>query len=66
VFVARQQRAVGPVDQQPGEVMGELAAVTRVDGRVIGDGRPGPMTGRLTELFRALTAREGSVVLERA
>jgi len=46
--------------------MGELAAVTRVDGRVIGDGRPGPMTGRLTELFRALTAREGSVVLERA
>ena len=46
--------------------MGELAAVTRVDGRSIGDGRPGPMTLRLTELFRALTAREGSVVLERA
>ena len=46
--------------------MGELAAVTRVDGRSIGDGRPGPMTLRLTELFRALTAREGSVVLVRA
>ncbi len=44
--------------------MGELAAVTRVDGRVIGEGRPGPVTGRLTELFRELTAREGSRVVE--
>jgi branched-chain amino acid aminotransferase len=43
--------------------MGELAAVTRVDGRVIGDGRPGPVTGRLTELFRGLTAREGTPVI---
>jgi branched-chain amino acid aminotransferase len=46
--------------------MGELAAVTRVDGRTIGDGRPGPVTGRLVELFRALVAREGTpVVTER-
>jgi branched-chain amino acid aminotransferase len=44
--------------------MGELAAVTRVDGRVIGVGRPGPVTGRLTGLFRQLTAREGTVVVE--
>jgi branched-chain amino acid aminotransferase len=43
--------------------MGELAAVTRVDGRVIGEGRPGPVTGRLTELFRELTAREGTPVV---
>jgi branched-chain amino acid aminotransferase len=43
--------------------MGELAAVTRVDGRVIGDGRPGPVTRRLSELFRAMTAREGTVVV---
>jgi len=43
--------------------MGELAAVTRVDGRVIGDGRPGPVTGRLSELFRELTAREGVAVI---
>jgi branched-chain amino acid aminotransferase len=42
--------------------MGELAPVTRVDGRVIGDGRPGPMTARLSELFRALTASEGTPV----
>jgi branched-chain amino acid aminotransferase len=42
--------------------MGELAPVTRVDGRVIGDGRPGPTTARLSELFRALTASEGTPV----
>jgi branched-chain amino acid aminotransferase len=42
--------------------MGELAAVTRVDGRLIGDGQPGPVTRRLSELFRALTAREGTVM----
>jgi branched-chain amino acid aminotransferase len=44
--------------------MGELAAVTRVDGRTIGDGRPGPTTRRLSEWFRELTAREGTVVVE--
>jgi branched-chain amino acid aminotransferase len=44
--------------------MGELAAVTRVDGRVIGDGRPGPVTQRLTEFFRELTAREGTVIVD--
>jgi branched-chain amino acid aminotransferase len=43
--------------------MGELAAVTRVDGRVIGDGMPGVMTRRLSELFGKLTAREGTVVV---
>lgn len=43
--------------------MGELAAVTRVDGRMIGDGRPGPTTRRLSELFGQLTAREGTVVV---
>ncbi|RPI17040.1 MAG: aminotransferase IV [Lysobacterales bacterium] len=46
--------------------MGELAAVTRVDGRPIGDGRPGPMTLRLTDLFRELTARDGTRVAESA
>ena len=42
--------------------MGELAAVTNVDGRTIGNGQPGPMTQRLSALFRELTAREGTVV----
>jgi branched-chain amino acid aminotransferase len=46
--------------------MGELAAVTRVDGRTIGNGRPGPITARLSELFRALTASEGAVIVEAA
>ena len=43
--------------------MGELAAVTRVDGREIGDGRPGPVTGRLRERLRELTSREGTQVV---
>ena len=43
--------------------MGELAAVTTIDGRRIGDGAVGPMTRQLTALFRALTAREGDVVV---
>lgn len=42
--------------------MGELAAVTTIDGRTIGSGKVGPMTERLTALFRELTAREGTVV----
>lgn len=44
--------------------MGELAPVTRVDGRVIGDGTPGAITGRLSKLFRELTQREGTQVVE--
>ena len=39
--------------------MGELAAVTSVDGRTIGDGTPGPMTARLRDLFtKASTSSE--------
>ncbi|HET6617902.1 MAG TPA: aminotransferase class IV [Gemmatimonadota bacterium] len=44
--------------------MGELAAVTTVDGRRIGEGEPGPMTRRLSELYRRETARMGYPVLE--
>jgi branched-chain amino acid aminotransferase len=39
--------------------MGELAAVTKVDGRTIGSGQPGPMTARLSELFAERTRTEG-------
>jgi branched-chain amino acid aminotransferase len=42
--------------------MGELTPVIQVDGRTIGDGKPGPMTARLSELFAKLTATEGVVV----
>jgi branched-chain amino acid aminotransferase len=43
--------------------MGELAAVTGVDGRMIGSGEVGPMTRRLTELFAHRTAAEGVSML---
>ena len=39
--------------------MGELTPVVEIDGRQIGNGEPGPMTARLTELFRAKTETEG-------
>jgi len=39
--------------------MGELAAVTRLDGRTIGDGSVGETTRRLSELYRELTRSEG-------
>lgn len=39
--------------------MGELAAVTKVDGRTIGSGEVGPMTQRLSALFAEGTATEG-------
>jgi branched-chain amino acid aminotransferase len=42
--------------------MGELAAVTKVDGRTIAGGQPGPMTARLTTLYKSLTATEGAPV----
>lgn len=44
--------------------MGELAAVTEVDGRAIGAGEPGPMTRRLSALYAELTATEGVRVVD--
>lgn len=43
--------------------MGELAAVTKVDGRPIGNGQPGPLTRRLGELFAQRTRDEGVRVM---
>lgn len=37
----------------------ELMPVIEVDGRSVGDGRPGPATRRLTEAFHALVRNEG-------
>lgn len=42
--------------------MGELAGVTKIDGRTIGDGRIGETTARLSELYRELTRHEGVLV----
>jgi branched-chain amino acid aminotransferase len=43
--------------------MGELTPVIEVDGRPIGDGRCGPLTIRLCELFADLTAKGGVAVV---
>ena len=44
--------------------MGEIAPVTRVDGRPIGVGAIGPVALKLAGLFRELTAREGVRVVD--
>jgi branched-chain amino acid aminotransferase len=44
--------------------MGELAGVTEIDERVIGDGAIGPMTRRLSELYGRRTATEGVPVVD--
>ena len=43
--------------------MGELASVTEIDGRPIGDGSPGPLTQRLSHLYGELTATEGFQII---
>ena len=43
--------------------MGEIAPVTDIDGRSIGDGQPGQLTLRLSELFAALVASEGTPIV---
>ena len=43
--------------------MGELAGVTKIDDREIGDGKIGPMTKRLSELYAHRTATEGMQIV---
>lgn len=40
----------------------EIIAVVKIDGRVIGDGKPGPVTARLEESYRALTQSTGEPI----
>jgi branched-chain amino acid aminotransferase len=42
--------------------MGGLAPVVAVDGRTIGDGKPGPVTAQLTALYADATATTGTLV----
>jgi branched-chain amino acid aminotransferase len=44
--------------------MGELASVLKVDNRQIGDGKVGPMTKRLSDLYAKRTASEGVQVID--
>jgi branched-chain amino acid aminotransferase len=44
--------------------MGELAGITEIDMKIIGDGKVGPMTKRLSELYLRRTVREGVQVVD--
>jgi len=44
--------------------MGELAGITALDGRTIGDGEFGPLTERLSELYKEETATEGDPIFK--
>jgi len=46
--------------------MGGLTPVVRVDGRVIGDGSPGPVTAALGKAYASLTANSGTPVVDGA
>jgi branched-chain amino acid aminotransferase len=41
----------------------EIAPVSKVDGRIVGDGHPGPITKRLMERFKEVTLTEGTPVM---
>jgi branched-chain amino acid aminotransferase len=43
--------------------MGELAGITKIDDRVIGDGKVGQITKRLSGLYALRTATEGVQVV---
>ena len=43
--------------------MGELAGVIKIDNRIIGDGKVGPMTKRLSNLYAQRTTTEGVQVV---
>jgi len=42
----------------------EVVPVTEVDGRAIGDGKPGPVTQKLIGLYKELTQSEGTPIFE--
>lgn len=44
----------------------ELIPVVKIDGRVIGTGKPGPVTGSLVAKYKALTQRSGEPIEVRA
>ncbi|MDP3104677.1 MAG: branched-chain-amino-acid transaminase [Candidatus Methanoperedens sp.] len=41
----------------------EIAPVTKVDGRIIGDGKPGQITRKLMAEFKELTGKEGTPIV---
>ena len=61
---------LSPVDVYSAEemfctgTMGELAGVVKIDNRDVGDGKPGPMTKHLSELYTKRAATEGFQILD--
>jgi len=43
----------------------EVAPITWIDGRVIGNGRPGPITRQLMAAFRTVTEKEGTPIYKK-
>jgi len=43
--------------------MGELAAVTTIDGRTIGSGQVGPVTGKLSAIYQAHARANGTPIV---
>lgn len=41
----------------------EIAPVTKIDGRIIGDGKPGKITKKLMDLFKCITQSEGTPII---
>jgi len=41
----------------------EIAPITRIDGRLIGDGKPGEITKKLMAAFKELTKKEGTPII---
>jgi branched-chain amino acid aminotransferase len=42
----------------------EMVPVVKVDGRVIGNGKPGPITGKLLAAFRGVTRHDGELIFK--
>jgi branched-chain amino acid aminotransferase len=40
----------------------EIIAAVKIDGRMIGNGKPGPVTGRLVAQYQALTKSSGEPI----
>jgi branched-chain amino acid aminotransferase len=40
----------------------EIAPITKIDGRIIGDGKPGPITKKLMAAYKKLTMTTGTPI----
>jgi hypothetical protein len=72
VKTARKDKMKAPSKMKKHELLAELGEVVekvevpvvKVDGRVIGDGKPGPMTAKLLAAFRGVTRHDGELIFK--